>query len=340
MNSPIEVLAVGDVLLDRANPADAFTHVQDRLDEADLLIGNHEGPLAESGDGRLFYPWLALLSAPAESVDGLEAAGFDVLSLANNQSMNYGPEALMDTIALLESRGIDVTGVGEDETAAAPVVETVRGLSVAVMGVEATRWDWGDTRALPDQPGLHQLQTSSWYPPPHVSRRSLEAFRDRVAAATEAYDAVAVLPHFGVTAGYELAATQRAIAHAAAEAGADAVVGAHPHVLQAVEVHGGVPIFYSLGNFAFDKTPHWGTNWMQSATAVAELTLGEDGLQAAELLPALYDSGPEDKPRFLDPSEPEFDDIHRLLSKLSAREGTKLEADGDTIRVPLTGGDT
>jgi len=90
-----------------------------------------------------------------------------------------------------------------------------------------------------------------------------------------------------------------------------------------------------LGNFAFDRTPHWGTNWMQSETAAAGLMFDEDGLQAAELRPALYDTGPEDNPRFLDPSEPAFDDVHRFLSELSAMEDTELGVDGDMIRVPL-----
>jgi poly-gamma-glutamate synthesis protein (capsule biosynthesis protein) len=330
------VLAVGDVFLNRKFPEEAFTHIQDRLDEADLVIGNHEGPLSQSGQQRLFYPWLSIINSTPEMVDGLDSAGFDVLSLANNQSMNYGPEGILDSIELLESRGIKVTGAGEDKTdAESPAVCTVGETSVAVIGVEATRWDWGDTQALPDQAGLNQLQISSWYPAPHVSRLSLRKFRETITAAREMYDVVLVLPHFGVTGGHELAAHQRAIAHEAVDAGADAVIGAHSHTLQAVEVYESTPIFYSLGNFVFDRSDHWSMSWMPSETTIAELALSDDGVNAATLHPALFDTGPRDKPRLLESSEPEYGDIVDLLVDLSSYEDTELEPGDEGIAVPL-----
>lgn len=330
------VLAVGDVFLDRKYPTEVFSHVQTWFDSADLLLGNHEGPLSQSGQQRLFYPWLSIINSTPEMVEGLDAAGFDVISLANNQSMNYGPEGLMDSIELLERVGIDVTGAGENKAAAeAPAVRTVDGVSVAVIGVEATRWDWGDTQALTDQPGLNQLQTSPLYPPPHVSRMALQKLEHTVATAKETHDVVILLPHFGVTAGHEVASHQRAIAHRAIEAGADAIIGAHSHTLQAVEVYQETPIFYSLGNFVFDKGGHWGVNWMPSETAVAELSVSEDGVTGVLVHPALYDTGARDKPRILDPDEPEYDDIVDLLTELSAYEDTEIEDTGEGIRVPL-----
>lgn len=330
------VLAVGDVFLDRKYPTEAFTHVQEWFDSADLVIGNHEGPLSQSGQQRLFYPWLSIINSTPEMVEGLESAGFDILSLANNQTMNYGPEGLIDSIELLERVGIDVTGAGEDKEAAeSPAVRTLNGVSVAVLGVEATRWDWGDTQALTDQPGLNQLQTSPLYPSPHVSRRGLQKLEETVSVAKEMYDVVILLPHFGVTAGHEVAAHQRAIAHTAVDAGADAIIGAHSHTLQAIEVYEETPIFYSLGNFVFDKSGHWGVNWMPSETAVVELTLSADGVDSATVHPTLYDTGARDKPRVLDPDESEYSDIVDLLSELSAYEDTKLEDTGEGIDVPL-----
>lgn len=330
------VLAVGDVFLDRKYPTEVFSHVQEWFDSADLLLGNHEGPLSQSGQQRLFYPWLSIINSTPEMVEGLEAAGFDIISLANNQSMNYGPEGLMDSIELLERAGIDACGAGENKAAAeAPAVRTVGDVSVAVIGVEATRWDWGDTQALTDQPGLNQLQTSPLYPPPHVSRRGLQKLEDTVAAANQAYDVVILLPHFGVTAGHEIASHQRAIAHRAVEAGADAIIGAHSHTLQAVEVYQQTPIFYSLGNFVFDKGGHWGVNWMPSETAVAELSVSGDGVNGVTVHPALYDTGARDKPRILDPDEPEYGEIVDLLSELSAYEDTNLADTDEGIHVPL-----
>lgn len=332
----INVLAVGDVFLDRKYPTEAFSHVQEWFNEADLVIGNHEGPLSQSGQQRLFYPWLSIINSTPEMIEGLDTAGFDILSLANNQSMNYGPEGLMDSIELLKQHDIQATGAGENKTAAeAPAVYTVDDISVAVVGIEATRWDWGDTQALEDQPGLNQLQISPLYPSPHVSRHGLQKLEDVITAANEAHDVVLFLPHFGVTAGHEIAAHQRAIAHTAIDAGADAVIGTHSHTLQAVETYESTPIFYSLGNFVFDKGGHWGVNWMHSETAVVELTLTENRVDATKVHPALYDTGPRDKPRILDPSEPEYSDIVNLLSELSAYEETDLEVTKDGIIVPL-----
>lgn len=334
-------LAVGDVFINRKYPTEVFSHVQEWLDSAKLLLGNHEGPLSQSGQQRLFYPWLSIINSNPEMVEGLDSAGFDIISLANNQSMNYGPEGLMDSIELLERVGIDVTGAGETKAAAeAPAVRMVGDVSVAVIGVEATRWDWGDTQALPDQPGLNQLQTSPLYPSPHVSRRGLAKLKTTVSAANEAHDVVILMPHFGVTAGHEIAAHQRTIAHTAVEAGADAIIGAHSHTLQAVEVYNETPIFYSLGNFVFDKSGHWGVNWMPSETAVAELTLSANGVTAVTVHPTLYDTGARDKPRILDPSEPEYGEIVDLLTELSSIENTEMEDTDDGISVPLQGNGT
>lgn len=338
-NDEATVLAVGDVFLDRKYPTEVFSHVQEWFNSANLVVGNHEGPLSQSGQQRLFYPWLSIINSNPEMVEGLDAAGFDVLSLANNQSMNYGIEGLIDSIELLESVGIGVTGAGEDKAAAeAPAVCTVNGISVAFIGIEATRWDWGDTQALSDQPGLNQLQTSSLYASPHVSRRGLQKLEDTVAAADQVHDIVILLPHFGVTAGHEVAPHQRAIAHTAVDAGADAIIGAHSHTLQAVEVYEETPIFYSLGNFVFDKAGHWGVRWMPSETAVAELTVSAGGMESVTVHPALYDSGARDKPRILDPDEPEYRDIVELLSELSSYEETTLGEIDDGITVPCCSG--
>ncbi len=337
MNSnEINVLAVGDVFLDRKYPTEAFSHVQEWFDEADLVVGNHEGPLSQSGQQRLFYPWLSIINSTPEMVEGLDSAGFDVLSLANNQSMNFGPEGLMDSIELLEQHDIAVAGAGENKaTAEAPAVRTVDGISVAVIGVEATRWDWGDTQALENQPGLNQLQMSPLYPSPHVSRYGLQKLEETIVAAKEAHDVVLFLPHFGVTGGHEIAVHQRAIAHTAVDAGVDAVIGAHSHTLQAVEVYESTPIFYSLGNFIFDKGGHWGVNWMHSETAVVELTLTDSGVNAATIHPALCDTGARKKPRILNSAAPEFSDIVELLVELSGYEDTNLEDKPNGIEVPL-----
>lgn len=306
----IEITAVGDVVLDRTYPIEAFDLVRNDLQQADLLVGNQEGPLAQSGEQAAFTPWANMLSSPAEMADGLESAGFDVLSLANNQSMNYGPSALRTTIEALTQRDIAVVGAGRDKSAAEEAVSRrVDGIDVGVVAFESTKWDWKGTQALDSEPGLNQLSISPYLPDPMIASNDMEKMKAIVGATSQANDVLITMFHFGLAGEYQISKPQRALAHGAVEAGADAVIGAHSHTVQEVEVYQSTPIFYSLGNFVFDQPETWSLRFMESDTLMVTVRATRSGVSEAIIRPATSDSGERDRPMLLDPGSERYEDV-------------------------------
>ncbi len=275
----IQIAAVGDVMLDRtvgvmltAGELDfPFRYVLAPLQSADLTIGNLESALGERGrvetKGYTFR-------APLAAVKSLAGAGFDVMSLANNHAMDYGPELLLQAIDALQEAGIRTVGAGVDEKAAhTPVVFELEGFSLAILayvdvpqefrGFDARAW-----RAGQDSPGV------AWADPDQV--------RIDVAAAAQAYDVVVVLLHSGYENVAAPSSEQRLAAQTAVEAGADLVLGHHAHLLQGVELYQDGVIAYGLGNFAFEDAG-------PPESGILRIWLDASGVRAFDLLPVTLD---------------------------------------------------
>lgn len=223
-----------------AGPEVVFAGVASVLRAADICIVNLECAVSDVGEPQAkSYTF----RAPPECVGALVDAGIDVVSLANNHALDWGPEALVQTRALCEAAGIAVVGGGRDDTEARrPAVVERNGLRIAVLGyVDApaegsfSRASW---KAAPGTPGVAWLDID-------------EMVADIAAAKREA-DHVVVMAHFGHEYHSTPSETQRLQARAAIDAGATVVAGHHPHVLQPVEEYGPGVIAYSLGNFVFD----------------------------------------------------------------------------------------
>jgi poly-gamma-glutamate synthesis protein (capsule biosynthesis protein) len=271
--------AVGDVMLDRtfrvmltAGELDfPWRHLGPQLRDADLAIGNLESALGTDGrpesKGYTFR-------APPEAAGSLAWAGFDLMSLANNHALDFGPTVLEQAIQLLADQGIGVVGAGEDEAAAhRPVFREVNGLRLAFLayvdvpleyrGFDAHTWE-----ARGDKAGV------AWAYPDRI--------RSDVSAAHSSADLVIVILH----SGYEYVVApneeQIAAAHAAIEAGADLVLGHHAHVLQGVELYQGGVIAYGLGNFAFEDAG-------PPESGLLQLWLDGDGVRAFDLVPVTLD---------------------------------------------------
>ena len=276
-------MAVGDVMLARSigdrilagGPAVPFAGVASTLAEADLLVVNLECAISERGEPQ---PKGYTFRAPLAAADSLALAGVDVVGLANNHALDYGPEALADTFQLLSERGIAYTGAGSSQEAArAPAVIERNGLRLAFLGyvdvpVESGGFDTRSWTAGLDSPGV------AWAVPEHVAAD--------VAAARALADVVIVLFHFGLESRAEVTDLQRALAHAAIEAGASLVIGSHPHVLQGVEQYGGGLIVYSLGNFVFD-----GFGFPENYSAIFTATLTREGAQDFGWVPVVVENG-------------------------------------------------
>lgn len=289
----ITLVAVGDVMLardlvtlmDTHGSTYPFEHVATLLGDADVTIANIEGTLTERGtpaDKKYTF------RTPPRHAAGLAQAGIDVVSLGNNHALDFGPEGLQDTIAALDAVGIAHSGAGQGEEAARrPAILEVKGTRMAFLSYAATA---DAVSAGPGQSGI------AW--------GSVETMRDDIRQAKEEADVVVVSLHAGVEYADEPSPDQRALAQAAAEAGAALVLGHHPHVLQPWEFHDSTLIVYSLGNFVFDLDEDDLTELGPAPfqTVVLRLELAADGVKHVEPIPVFIDPL-ENRPRRATPAE-------------------------------------
>jgi hypothetical protein len=221
-------------LLDRCGPAYPFRHVLAGWRGADLRLGNLESPAAA---GPAVAPSKLVLRGAPGTPAALAAAGIDCVALANNHMMDFGPEGLRQTRAALGAAGIAHTGAGEDAAeAAAPAILQRNAQTVGVLAfcdVEQR----SPLYAGPAAPGVAALT-------PADAVRRVAQLRPRV-------DWVIVHLHWGMEMAQLPLPPQRELARALVQAGADVILGHHPHVLQPLEFIGDVPVYYSLGNFLF-----------------------------------------------------------------------------------------
>ena len=239
--------------------------MQKVLRDADICAVNNE--FAFSDRGTPADKQYTFRVAPSY-VTIYEQLGIDVAGLANNHSLDYGQDALLDTIRVLSDAGIDNTGAGNSmDEAAKLIVKEVAGKRFGFLAcsrvIPYANWDVRNA-----QPGLFTC-----YDPAELI--------ERTKAAKEQCDYLFVMIHWGVESTTRLEGYQSQIGHAVIDAGADAVIGSHPHVLQGIEYYSGKPIFYSLGNFIFNQSI--------DQTAVVLVTQKDNGINYT-LMPA-YASG-------------------------------------------------
>jgi poly-gamma-glutamate synthesis protein (capsule biosynthesis protein) len=247
----ITISAVGDISLARQmvdwmqaqGPAYPFALVAPYID-GDIGFGNLEGALTDRGE-----PWPKGYNfrTPPQFASALTAGHISVVTLANNHIMDYGAVGLTDTIAALDAAGVQHIGAGADAAAAhTAVIVTVRGLRVAFLGYVLTPAEGG---------GFSITSWAAGPGKPGVAIGDAATIRADVAAARQAADFVIVAVHAGDEYRTTPNATQRTLAQAALDAGADAYIGAHAHVVQPVELRGRQLVAWGLGNFVFDLDP-------------------------------------------------------------------------------------
>jgi len=236
-----DILPAGSVarLMERHGYDFPFLEAKALLSAADIAAGNLESAITERGTPAENKQYL--FRGPAAALPAIRDAGFDVLNLANNHTLDYGWGGLKDTMDALDDHGIRHVGVGTDgREGFAPVYVEAGGITVAFIGVSnvVPEVSW---KAGPKNAGVAEL-----YDP----RRALEAVRE----ADRNADVVVVLVHWGVERAETPEAYQTEKGRHLIDAGADLVIGSHPHVLQGIEAYNGKWIAYSLGNFVFNMT--------------------------------------------------------------------------------------
>jgi hypothetical protein len=324
----ITLMAVGDIL---PHPSwqkfeipvgVLMKDVIDKFFEADIVIGNLETPLtgkSEPTPSKLEESIknkkeFVFKSEGADTAQGLKDAGFTVLTLANNHMMDYREEGLMDTLDVLGKAGIATAGAGLDLPGASrPAVLEIKDRKVVVISasdVVPLYYEAADIK-----PGIASMKDAG------ALIKQVQAVREEDA------DAIIVLSlHWGVEAALAPTARQKDLSHKLIDAGADLILGHHPHRIQGVEIYKGRPVFYSLGNFQFDSNPPGD----ESVIARVVFKYGREPADVS-VMPVLIEKG--GFPRPLKKDEPEYAAILKKIDDYGRPLGTMLKGK-DVVALP------
>jgi poly-gamma-glutamate synthesis protein (capsule biosynthesis protein) len=326
---PVTVAAVGDLILGSAVKRQIAAHgagypflqIIAELRGADLTVGNLEGPLTSATvptagkrpqDIRARRQFI--FRAPTACAEGLADAGFDVVSVANNHAMDYRAAGLEETLRALAACGVAAVGAGRDlATARAPAILRRKGSRVAFLAYSAVIPPLAGAGAK--TPGVSGAR--AWRRVPFTRQVALD-----IAKAKRRADFVIVLVHWGIERRVAPTSEQRRLGRAMVDAGAAAVIGHHPHVLQGIERRDGGIIAYSLGNFVHVAR----ASTMESALLRLRLSPGQP--VAAEIIPVTIESG-QPRPAAGKPAQRILDRLQRLSRGL----GTPLVVRGGAAQV-------
>lgn len=275
------------------------------LSEPDLTAGNLEFPVTGRGVPAQGTPYV--FKGSPDVLPPMRDAGFDVMSLANNHALDQGIEGMLDTMKYLDEAGISHMGAGNnDREAFTPVIKEVRGIKVAYIGLSRVV-PFSSWKADRNVPGVAES---------YETKRATAA----IAKAKEQADIVVVMVHWGKERVDQPEPYQKDMGRQYIDAGADLVIGSHPHVLQGFEMYKGKWIAYSLGNFIFSSYP--------------KETAGETGVLDA-LCTKSGDCDMTFHPMFTVHAQPtplEAEAAKAMLDRLSSISfGVKLKEDGTIV---------
>ena len=295
--------------------------------------------------------------------------GFDVVSLASNHAMDWGEEALLDTIANLRDRGMHVVGAGSNiAEARAPAVVEANGVRVAFLAYCSILNKGYEASAT--KPGVAPLRVHTYYeafdyqpgvPPKVITipyEEDLAALLEDVRSVRATADLVIVSLHWGIHFIPRMVADyQPQVARAAFDAGADVIFGHHAHTPKAIGVHGGKVCFYSLSNFIMSSTaksaqqahefegsygvkldpdyPHLAYGADAKRSLIAKVVASRAGADHVSFLPVLIDK--QLRPEALRAPDPRFGDAVEFMRWVSAGYGSDLSVSGDEVRVLAAG---
>lgn len=239
----------------------------DEMKAADIMMLNNE--FAYSKRGTQTPDKSYTFRADPSRVDILHEMGVDIVSLANNHALDYGQDALFDTFTTLDNAKINYIGAGENlDRAKAPVYYTIGSTKIAFLAasrvVYAMDWYASDT-----SPGM-------------IGTYDPTLFLSSIKEAAANSDFVVAYVHWGVERNNYPEDYQRNFAKKYIDAGADVVIGCHPHVMQGIEFYKGKPIAYSLGNFWFNNSTQ--------ESGLLKVYLDSTGTMRTQILPVMAES--------------------------------------------------
>lgn len=248
--------------------------VADMMAEADLAVANLETTVTDRGEtapGKAYN----FRTTPA-AFDALRSSGIDVVSLANNHGVDFGPVGLQDTLDAASEKDFPLIGAGVDADAAyAPYVATINGQSIAVIGATQVL----DSNLIP-------LWTATDTQPGLASAKEVERLVQAVTEARAVHDTVVVYLHWGIEGDTCPAPRQLELSDALVDAGADIIVGGHAHRLQGGGFKEGAFVHYGLGNFVFYKY-----SGPSIESGVLKITIDGRNIESYEWVPATLSNG-------------------------------------------------
>ena len=253
-----------------------FLKVKDYFQSADIVFGNLETPITA---GREIMDNEMVFRSDPETANALKEAGVDIVSLANNHSSDFGNIGVIDTINYLTHAGVNFVGAGKNiNEAYNPLFMEQKGLKFAYLA-------YGDQNLVPATYEAGESRAGSAF-------MRTEIMTEEVRQAKQKADFVIVSMHAGIEYVPTPSDFQINFAHAAIDAGADLVIGHHPHVVQTMENYKGKYIFYSLGNFVFDQM--WSRETRESLSVKIYFT--KDGIKKSSFLPFIIENFSQPRP--------------------------------------------
>lgn len=334
----VSMALVGDLYIRVEQPENLFELTGSHLNGADITFGNLEGAFSERGilrDGSSGHR-----SSP-RMIAALTAGGFDAVGFANNHSMDYGAQALLDTADVLDRMKIAHAGGGRNISEAhLPAIVESKGITVAFLSYASVFWptyaadegrggiavvkvatSYQPVKKFLEQPGTPPLIVTT------PDAADIKALREDIKSAHKKADIVVISWHWGVSGGLRiLLPYQVELGHAAIDAGADLIIGHHPHVLQGIEVYKGKVICYSLGNLVW---PDYIKPTFDAETFIVKCQVDGRRISQVSFVPVI---AKEDlRPEVLDLKKGQG--VVEKIRRLSADFGTKLTASGDEVVV-------
>ncbi|MFC2022169.1 CapA family protein [Chloroflexota bacterium] len=337
----LTIMGVGDVYLNRPDPASAFANVAPVLEQGDINLGNLESTLcddrAQPNPSTLAAGGIHLRSSPS-TIKGVTAGRFKAMGLANNHSLDYGNEAMFQTIELLDQAGVTHSGGGHNlEEAHRPAVVEHNGTRVALISntsVFPAEVDKSVLATLKIHTSYEAPESVLFHPgfPPIIitipDPIELDMMLDDIRRAKEIADIVVLCPHWGISQGYErVVGYQKAVGRLAIDAGVDFVMGAHSHCLLGMEMYKGKLICYSLGNFIWDGKifPYFGGD-----TAIIKCHVHDKQIQKYSLIPARINKQTNQSELL---GREQATEVARSLETMSEEFGTTFTPEGDEFAI-------
>lgn len=273
----VSLIAVGDIMLSRRMAKKLkqegmdfpFDKIRDYLKSGDIVFGNLESPITSGR--RIRNDEMVFRTDPGIEI-ALRDAGFNVLSIANNHMPDFRTKGIKDTLEYLSSAGIAFAGAGMNSADAnTPAIIKRNGITFAFLA-------YNDSDVVPSFYGASETRAGT-------ALMNIETMVESVKLAKEKSDFVIVSMHSGYEYKPKPNKRQIEFAHSAIDAGAELVIGHHPHVVQTMEKYKGKFILYSLGNFVFDQL--WSEDTREGL--IANVTFDKEGVRRIEFL-AVYNS--------------------------------------------------